>query len=333
MSQSLSVSSRERLAAGRLGSLAGLSLATSTGEARGAAVLRDNVQLSARVRDAEMSPSVSRSAPPRPLAPQPPAAAPAPEPGAATGPLGHPRFAGQDDLQGVFAGQAIAAKAKGAGIKAVQQALLDLGFALEAGPTGAMGEQTMQAIRNFQASQDLPRTGKLDEATLRALDEVAPAPGLKAWEDPNLSPKAFDAPEIVKGKPSRGVAALDQHRFFLYDREGKLERIYPIATGLPSSATQAGIKVVSGKLNDPTAVAKKLWPETGGKAFGTRLVDLSWLDPKSGKITRSGEELHGTYVRGSIGKDASHGCMRFYNEDIEDLFPRLKVGEVVVTRA
>ncbi|MBO9541828.1 murein L,D-transpeptidase [bacterium] len=243
------------------------------------------------------------------------------------------RFADAPELRAAMAGQAVRLGAKGEGVKAVQVALLDLGFALPAGADGAFGAQTTLALKNFQASQGLPKTGELDAATMRSLDEVAPAPGLKAWEDPNLSPKAFVAPEMVKGKPSRGVAAIDQHRFFLYDRQGKLEKIYPIATGKGENATDAGIKIVSGKLADPTNVAKQLWPESGGRAFGTRLVDLSWYDPNTGKSTRSGEELHGTFDRNSIGRDASHGCMRFFNEDIEEVYNRLKVGDVVVTKA
>ncbi|HEY9900036.1 MAG TPA: L,D-transpeptidase family protein [Pantanalinema sp.] len=247
--------------------------------------------------------------------------------------LKNARFSDSPELRAAMAGQPLRLGAKGEGMKAVQTALLDLGFGLPAGADGAFGAQTATALRNFQASQGLPRTGELDAGTMRSLDEVSPAPGLKAWEDPNLSAKAFVAPETVKGKPSRGVAAIDQHRFFLYDKQGKLEKIYPIASGKGENATDLGIKVVSGKLADPSKVAKELWPESGGRAFGTRLVDLSWYDPATGKATRSGEELHGTFDRNSIGKDASHGCMRFFNEDIEEVYGRLKVGDVVVTRA
>jgi lipoprotein-anchoring transpeptidase ErfK/SrfK len=243
------------------------------------------------------------------------------------------RFADAPDLRAAMAGQPLRMGAKGESIKAVQTALLDLGFGLPAGADGAFGGQTSIALKNFQASQGLPKTGDLDAATMRRLDEVAPAPGLKAWEDPNISPKALVPPTMVRGKLTRGIAAIDQHRFFLYDRQGKLEKIYPIASGKGENATDLGIKVVSGKLADPSHVARELWPESGGRAFGTRLVDLSWLDPKTGKIARSGEELHGTFDRNSIGKDASHGCMRFFNEDIEEVYERLNVGDVVITQA
>lgn len=241
------------------------------------------------------------------------------------------RFSG-DDLKAVLAGGVLKSGASGEGVKAVQQALSDLGFALEGGADGAYGGKTAQALRNFQASQKLPKTGVLDAATLRALDEVAPAPGLKAWEDPKLSPKAFEQPQVVRGKMSRIVVGTEQHRAFMFDANGKLQKIYPIADGKVESDTKPGIKVVDGKLADPSGIARQLWPESGGKAFGTRLVGLSWLNEKTGKTSHSGEELHGTFARDSIGTDASHGCMRLFNEHIEEVYQQVKVGDVVVVR-
>ena len=52
-------------------------------------------------------------------------------------------------------------------------------------------------------------------------------------------------------------------------------------------------------------------------------------------MTLSGGEyaIHGTNRPESIGKFASYGCIRMLNDDIADLFERVRVGtEVVVTR-
>lgn len=247
--------------------------------------------------------------------------------------LRNARFSAEPELQTVLTGTVLKSGAKSTGIQAIQQALLDLGFAIEGGADGAFGGRTLQALKNFQASQNLPSTGTLDAATLRALDEVSPAPGLKAWEDPNLSPKAFEQPQVVRGKVSRVVVGLAQHRLFMFDQDGKLEKIFPIAAGKRGTDTDPGIKVVDGKIADPSSLARRLWPESGGKAFGTRLVGLSWLDPKTGRTSSSGEELHGTFARDSIGTDASHGCMRLFNENIEEVYQKLKTGDVVVVRS
>jgi lipoprotein-anchoring transpeptidase ErfK/SrfK len=51
-------------------------------------------------------------------------------------------------------------------------------------------------------------------------------------------------------------------------------------------------------------------------------------------LTLTGGEyaIHGTNRPESVGTDASYGCIRMFNEDIVDLFGRVKVGtEVIVT--
>ncbi|MBZ0148609.1 MAG: L,D-transpeptidase, partial [Pseudorhodoplanes sp.] len=52
-------------------------------------------------------------------------------------------------------------------------------------------------------------------------------------------------------------------------------------------------------------------------------------------LTLTGGEyaIHGTNVPSSIGGFVSYGCIRMYNEDISDLYNRVRVGtRVVVTR-
>ncbi|UBF25811.1 L,D-transpeptidase [Kovacikia minuta CCNUW1] len=39
--------------------------------------------------------------------------------------------------------------------------------------------------------------------------------------------------------------------------------------------------------------------------------------------------FHGTPNPKSVGRPASHGCVRMYNKDIEDLFKQVSLGTVV----
>ncbi|HXB73794.1 MAG TPA: L,D-transpeptidase, partial [Candidatus Acidoferrales bacterium] len=39
--------------------------------------------------------------------------------------------------------------------------------------------------------------------------------------------------------------------------------------------------------------------------------------------------IHGTNVPSSIGHNASHGCIRMRNRDVEELFPMVGVGDRV----
>jgi lipoprotein-anchoring transpeptidase ErfK/SrfK len=241
----------------------------------------------------------------------------------------NPRF-DNEAIKEVFKGGSLASGAKGDHVVAVQQALLDLGFALPSGSDGGFGNQTKLAISGFQSSQGLPVTGIIDAKTMRALDEVSPAPGLKAWEDPNISSKAYAEPQKINEKFARVIVDKSEHRLFLYDQTGKLEHIYPVATGKDGTETDSGLKVVNGKLDDPSEVGRRLWKSP--KAFGTKLMDLSFYDPRTGKTTASGEELHGTYDDNSIGTNASHGCVRMYNKDVEQIYTNMKKGDFVVIK-
>lgn len=244
--------------------------------------------------------------------------------------LRSPRFEGHPDLARVLGGATLGPGAKSEGIRAAQQALLDLGFALPSGADGAFGQEMSRAITSFQTSQELPRTGSLDAATLRALDAVSPAPGKTAWEDPAVSPKAYQPAPKVEGKPARVLVDVSEHRLFLYDRDGKLERIYPVATGAAGTPTDPMIKKVVGISWDPSDIGRRLWQDP--TVFGTRLLDLSRYDPVTRTLSRHGEEIHGTNTPSSIGKDVSKGCMRMFNADVEQLVKQVKVGDVVVVQ-
>ena len=114
----------------------------------------------------------------------PPSPAAAPTTGSSGAPVFHnARFANLPDLAGVLAGKStLGSGAKGPGVKAVQQALVDMGFSMHGGADGAFGAQSTKAVRNFQvharsAFPEVKASGVVDAATLRALDALAPAPG------------------------------------------------------------------------------------------------------------------------------------------------------------
>jgi lipoprotein-anchoring transpeptidase ErfK/SrfK len=51
-------------------------------------------------------------------------------------------------------------------------------------------------------------------------------------------------------------------------------------------------------------------------------------------MTLSGGEyaIHGTNQRSSIGHLVSYGCIRMFNEDIQDLYQRVSIGTQVVVQ-
>jgi lipoprotein-anchoring transpeptidase ErfK/SrfK len=56
-------------------------------------------------------------------------------------------------------------------------------------------------------------------------------------------------------------------------------------------------------------------------------VGTRWLG-----LNRKGYGIHGTNAPRSIGRAASHGCIRLRNRDVERLYAMLRVGDVVEIR-
>lgn len=243
-------------------------------------------------------------------------------PGSSPATLRNARFAGQPGLAEVLASKATLGRGSRApAVRAVQQALLDMGFSLHGGADGMFGQQSLKAVRNFQvharsAFPEVQPTGTVDAATLRALDALAPPPGQRG-QSGNLPVPRFGSTAV------RVVVVKDEHRTFLFDQKGALQGIFGNAVGARATQTDTGLKQVRGKLNEAGARAAglRLW---GAPVFGARLIDLSWADGR-----RSGEELHGTNAPEQLGEDVSKGCVRHDNASITTLYNTLKVGDWV----
>jgi hypothetical protein len=49
-------------------------------------------------------------------------------------------------------------------------------------------------------------------------------------------------------------------------------------------------------------------------------------------LSTKGYGIHGTNVESSVGKAASHGCIRMHRNDLEQLFASVQVGDQVEIR-
>ncbi len=113
---------------------------------------------------------------------------------------------------------------------------------------------------------------------------------------------------------------IDKSEFSLfYIENGMIKYNFPIAIGTPKTPTPTGSFVVGQKLfTRPTC------------DWGARRITL--LSLRKGAYTYTGYNVHGTNNPDSIGKMASHGCVRLYNEDVVTLFDKVGVGsEVFIT--
>ena len=113
---------------------------------------------------------------------------------------------------------------------------------------------------------------------------------------------------------------------------GEIARTYPIAVGKAGYATPAGVFSVTAKRRNPSwgnpgsAWARgmpKVIPPGPRNPLGTRAINIS----------ARGIRIHGTPDAGSIGRAASHGCIRMLRHDVEELFEKVEVGIPVVITA
>lgn len=107
----------------------------------------------------------------------------------------------------------------------------------------------------------------------------------------------------------------------LYEGSTKI-RMYPVGVGKTTTPTPTGFYYVQNKEMDPT-----------------------WIDPDDTSIRiPSGPEnplgyrwigfygtygIHGTNRPGTVGSYVSNGCVRMHEEDVEDLYPLVRVGTPV----
>lgn len=100
---------------------------------------------------------------------------------------------------------------------------------------------------------------------------------------------------------------IDEKSLYLLDGSVLIKK-YPVATGAHATPTPIGRWEV---------ISKARW----GGGFGSRWIGIN--------VPWGIFGIHGTNKPSSIGYNASHGCIRMYNKDVENLFTYIKYGTPV----
>ena len=105
--------------------------------------------------------------------------------------------------------------------------------------------------------------------------------------------------------------------------DGVVIATFQVAVGADVTPSPTGeFKVVS-RVENPTYYH----PGTVIPAGRNNPVGTRWLG-----LSQKGYGIHGTNAPGSIGRAASHGCIRLRNADVEKLFTMVQVGDTVKIR-
>ena len=162
--------------------------------------------------------------------------------------------------------------------------------------------------------------------SFKIIDQIKEFNALKNAPSPELT---------IKGIPviTRVVVDKKTHKTFVYDDNGKFIKKFPDAVGNSSTPTPSGSFYVTRigetpyKTSDDTPKVKKKPYQ-----YGPNIIYERMLDKPTGKTSITGVFLHGTHVPSSIGKDASHGCVRHNNKDIKELVKYVKPGDLITIK-
>ena len=115
------------------------------------------------------------------------------------------------------------------------------------------------------------------------------------------------------------VVSLEDRKLALLE-DGQVKRVYTVAVGKRSTPSPAGTFTIERRVKNPVYRHDGKTVQPGpGNPVGSRWMGLNI----------KGYGIHGTNAPKSIGKAASHGCIRMGKADIEDLFEQVQVGDTV----
>jgi len=120
------------------------------------------------------------------------------------------------------------------------------------------------------------------------------------------------------------VIKLSDRRVYVYERD-QVKTSFPVAIGRAGWETPTGNYHVLQMLRNPAwqhPFTGEVMPPGADNPLGSRWIGF-WTDGTNFI------GFHGTPNAESVGRPASHGCIRMYDQDVVKLFERVKIGTPV----
>lgn len=143
---------------------------------------------------------------------------------------------------------------------------------------------------------------------------------------PTLPPIRSTLPESVE-TAVRLVLSRRDRRVYLYQGDEQVGS-YPVAIGRSGWETPLGTWQVIDMQENPAwehPFTGEIVPPGPDNPLGERWIGF-WTDG------RNYIGFHGTPTRESVGRAASHGCVRMFNEDVRELYTIVELGTPIVVQ-
>lgn len=185
---------------------------------------------------------------------------------------------------------------KGPDVEELQERLKELGY-YTGKISGIYDYPTQRAVIRFHRDQGIGSSAMVT---------------LETWELLGQNVKTPPSPDKdfteIKGEMKIFINQ-NSNRLTVY-LDGKIIKDYPVAIGKDKTPTPIGeFKVVNKSIKN-------------GGALGTRWLGLN--------VPWGNYGIHGTNKPWSIGRRASAGCIRMFNQHVEELFPLIRIGTPVI---
>jgi len=133
------------------------------------------------------------------------------------------------------------------------------------------------------------------------------------------SAPAVTTPAVTVQVKRTIVVSLEDRKLALVE-DGQVKKVYTVAVGKPSTPSPVGTFAIQRRVKNPVYQHEgKVVQPGAGNPVGTRWMGLSV----------KGYGIHGTNEPKSIGKAASHGCIRMARKDLEEMYEMVHVGDTV----
>ncbi len=165
-----------------------------------------------------------------------------------------------------------------------------------------------------------------ETATNRRMTEWMVAVVVLAMATPCLAQSASsqNASKLpARARTRRVVLVSIADRRLAVIEDGNVLAYFPVAVGAETSPSPAGeFEIVNRVANPAYYHDGVVMAASENSPVGTRWIGLNL----------KGYGIHGTNAPRSIGRAASHGCIRLRNRDVERLYAMLRVGDFVSIR-
>lgn len=161
------------------------------------------------------------------------------------------------------------------------------------------------------------------------LDIILFHPEIDPWLPPTGKKIMIPTAWVLPADDKKGIVInIPELRLYLFFNDIHMVKTYPIGLGVLGWSTPFGRYTIVEKTKNPTWNIPPSLQEKYGRATIPPGPDNPlgeyWL-----RLSNYNYGIHGTNAPWGIGRLVSHGCIRLYPEDIEELFSEVKLGTPV----